>query len=64
MLRWRKSSYSGGQGNCVEVGSSPASPVVGLRDSKSPERGHLGVTPEVFAAFIADIKNGRRDLDA
>ncbi|MGW6928581.1 DUF397 domain-containing protein [Lentzea sp. NPDC054927] len=31
MTRWRKSSYSGSDGNCVEVGRG-----VGVRDSKSP----------------------------
>jgi len=34
----------------------------GIRDSKSPERGHLAVTLKVFAAFLADVKAGRRDL--
>ncbi|MET8758426.1 DUF397 domain-containing protein [Lentzea sp. NPDC004782] len=29
--RWRKSSYSASDGNCVEVGRG-----VGVRDSKSP----------------------------
>ncbi|MFD4636698.1 DUF397 domain-containing protein [Lentzea sp. NPDC058436] len=31
MTRWRKSSYSASDGNCVEVGRG-----VGIRDSKSP----------------------------
>jgi hypothetical protein len=31
MTRWRKSSYSGSDGNCVEVGRG-----VGIRDSKAP----------------------------
>ncbi|MGI5499493.1 DUF397 domain-containing protein [Lentzea sp. CA-135723] len=31
MTRWRKSSYSASDGNCVEVGRG-----VGVRDSKSP----------------------------
>ncbi|WP_308436366.1 DUF397 domain-containing protein [Lentzea cavernae] len=29
--RWRKSSYSANDGNCVEVGRG-----IGIRDSKSP----------------------------
>ncbi|MFD4668349.1 DUF397 domain-containing protein [Lentzea sp. NPDC058450] len=31
MTRWRKSSFSASDGNCVEVGRG-----VGVRDSKSP----------------------------
>lgn len=31
MTRWRKSSYSASDGNCVEVGRG-----VGVRDSKHP----------------------------
>jgi hypothetical protein len=34
----------------------------GIRDSKSPERGHLAVELDAFAAFLADIKASRRDL--
>jgi hypothetical protein len=62
LLTWRKARASAATGDCVEVGSSPASPVVGLRDSKSPERGHLAVELDAFAAFLADVKAGRRDL--
>jgi len=59
-LSWRKASRSGSQGgNCVEVGTTSAGHVAGIRDSKSPERGHLAVTPEVFSAFLAAIKAGR-----
>jgi Domain of unknown function (DUF397) len=60
---WRKARASGSNGgNCVEVGSSPASAVVGLRDSKRPEAGHLAVDRAVFAALLARIKNGQYDL--
>jgi Domain of unknown function (DUF397) len=62
MLNWKKSSYSGGQGNCVEVGTTDSGSVAGIRDSKAPERGHLAVDPEVFGAFLADAKGGRLDL--
>jgi hypothetical protein len=62
MLNWRKSSYSGGQGNCVEVGTTATGSVAGIRDSKSPERGYLAVEPEAFGAFLADVKWGKRDL--
>jgi hypothetical protein len=62
-LAWRKASRSGNGGeNCVEVGTTSAGRVAGIRDSKSPERGHLGITPEAFGAFLADVKAGKRDM--
>jgi hypothetical protein len=60
-LIWRKAKASASNGECVEVGTSTGT-VAGIRDSKSPERGHLAVTPEVFALFLASVKNGRYDL--
>jgi hypothetical protein len=36
--------------------------LAGIRDSKSPERGHLAVTPVVLAAFMTSVKAGRLDL--
>ena len=60
-LNWRKASKSGNGGaECVEVAA--ATGFTGIRDSKSPERGHLAVTPEVFAVLLADAKHGRFDL--
>ena len=35
-INWRKSSYSGDQGNCVEVGNAPAAVLV--RDTKQGVR--------------------------
>ncbi|MET8756299.1 DUF397 domain-containing protein [Lentzea sp. NPDC004782] len=46
MTTWRKSSYSGGGNNCVEVGRS-----VGIRDSKTPQT-HLPVSPDAWSAFL------------
>jgi hypothetical protein len=63
-MEWRKARLSGAQNGCVSVAFSSEGRVMGLiRDSKSPERGHLTTNRAAFAAFIADIKNGRRDLD-
>jgi hypothetical protein len=56
---WRKSSYSGGGNNCVEVARATA---VGVRDSKSPEDGHLTFTPQTWNAFLAEVKLGTYDL--
>lgn len=62
-LRWSKSSFSGGNGsNCVEIGTTAAGRCAGIRDSKSPERGHLAVTPDMLGALLAEVKAGRLDL--
>jgi hypothetical protein len=57
-LTWRKAKASATNGNCVEVGTTAAGRVAAIRDSKAPERGHLAVRPEVFAALVARIKRG------
>jgi hypothetical protein len=55
---WRKSSYSGGNeggSNCVEVASSGGQ--LAVRDSKSPGRGELAVSPAEWRAFLACLKD-------
>jgi uncharacterized protein DUF397 len=57
---WRKSSYSGGAGNCVEIaGNLPGA--VGVRDSKDPAGPALVFTPRTWRAFVAKVKNGGFD---
>lgn len=57
---WRKSSYSGGAGNCVEIaGDLPGA--VGVRDSKDPAGPALVFTPRTWRAFVAQVKNGGFD---
>lgn len=51
---WHKSSYSGQNGSCVEV--AVADPVVGVRDSKKADAGHLIVPSARWATFIAAVK--------
>ncbi|WNV90625.1 DUF397 domain-containing protein [Umezawaea sp. Da 62-37] len=51
--QWHRSSHSGGNSNCVEV--ARASDVVGIRDSKNPEAGHLTVPRAAWAAFVATV---------
>ncbi|MBB5807498.1 hypothetical protein F4560_007266 [Saccharothrix ecbatanensis] len=57
---WRKSSRSAGSGECVEI-ARPGAPIVGLRDSKNPQAGHLRVSGPAFAAFLNVIKADRLD---
>ena len=52
---WRKSSYSGQSGNCVEVARNlPA--LVAIRDSKSPNGPNLLVSPETWRAFLLTLR--------
>jgi Domain of unknown function (DUF397) len=58
---WRKAARStSGNGGCVEVaGNLPG--VTAIRDSKRPADGAHIVGREAFAAFLADVKDGRYD---
>jgi hypothetical protein len=59
-LRWRKSRASGsGGGQCIEVASDRTATFV--RDTKSRERGHITVTHQAFAEFVARVKRGELD---
>ena len=57
--QWRKSSYSGNTGNCVEV--SVTESVVAVRDSKDLGRPQLAFTPAEWQAFAAIVKTGEFD---
>jgi hypothetical protein len=61
-LIWKKARASSSQNGCVEVGTTAAGPAAGIRDSKSPERGHIAVTPASLAALLGDVKAGKLDL--
>jgi hypothetical protein len=54
---WRKSSYSGGSGNCVEI-ANDLSGAVAIRDSKNPTGSTLVFTTRAWRAFVAGVKNG------
>ncbi|MFF3762504.1 DUF397 domain-containing protein [Streptomyces sp. NPDC001922] len=54
---WRKSSYSGGQGDCVEIAASVSS-VAHVRDSKDREGPVLTFSGDAWRAFIADVSAG------
>jgi hypothetical protein len=58
--RWRKSSYSSGNGgNCVEV--ADLSGAVAVRDSKNPAGGILRFSPGEWRGFLTAVK--RNELD-
>jgi hypothetical protein len=54
--RWRKSTRSFCNGECVEV--RWVEPLVELRDSKDPAGPILRFAPEEWAAFLQAIKGG------
>ncbi|RAS69866.1 uncharacterized protein DUF397 [Lentzea atacamensis] len=54
MTRWRKSSYSASDGNCVEVGRG-----VGVRDSKAPSV-ELPLTSHQWTSFLELVVAIRR----
>jgi Domain of unknown function (DUF397) len=58
---WRKSSYSGNTGNCVEVCTSEPG-TVAVRDSKNVPGPELAVNGHAWSAFAQGIKHGEFDL--
>ncbi|MFI6758503.1 DUF397 domain-containing protein [Micromonospora sp. NPDC050417] len=55
--RWRKSSRSNSQGQCVEVADNLVG-VVGVRDSKDVAGPTLMVGRAGWAAFVVGVKSG------
>ena len=54
---WTKSSYSTGNGACVEV-KSPVSHAIAVRDSKVPEGRTLAFAPDSWTAFLSEVSRG------
>lgn len=57
---WRKSSYSGANGNCVEFASFGAD-AVAVRNSRDPEGAVLFFDRAEMGAFLAAVKGGELD---
>ncbi|MFF9096301.1 DUF397 domain-containing protein [Streptomyces sp. NPDC014776] len=53
---WTKSSYSTGNGACVEI-KSPVVAAMAVRDSKVPQGPILSFPAEAWSAFVASVKS-------
>jgi hypothetical protein len=58
--RWRKSSRSGAQNDCVELVVARLGAAV--RDSKNPEAGHVSFATTGWDVFMGVVKQGRLDV--
>ncbi|MFD7415215.1 DUF397 domain-containing protein [Kitasatospora purpeofusca] len=56
-VNWRKSTFSGETGACVEVADGVPG-VLPVRDSKDPLGPSLLFTSEAWAAFVAGVRAG------
>ncbi|CAL9294861.1 MULTISPECIES: DUF397 domain-containing protein [unclassified Streptomyces] len=54
---WTKSSYSGGNGACVEV-KSPVVASIAVRDSKVPAGPSITFVPGAWNAFVREVGAG------
>ena len=54
--RWRRSRYSGSNGNCVETAG--AGQGIAVRDSKDPEGPRLVFKASAWRIFAATLKGG------
>ncbi|WP_406098088.1 DUF397 domain-containing protein [Kitasatospora purpeofusca] len=57
MRSWRKSTYSNGQGDCIEVADGSAD-IVPVRDSKDPDGPTLAFTTTAWTSFLTAIHTG------
>lgn len=51
---WRRSKYSGSNGNCVEIGAD--GPAVLVRDTRDRAGALLAFTPDVWRRFAATLR--------
>jgi hypothetical protein len=57
--QWRKSSYSGNTGNCIEV--TGLGPAIAVRDSKNPVGSVLTFPPSAWRRFTKDFNGSQRE---
>lgn len=52
-LHWFKSSYSDGEGECLEIAPTPTA--IHIRDSKNPTAQALQITPTTWTEFLNSL---------
>lgn len=62
LMNWRKATYSGNGGNCIEVANG--STMVAVRDSNDQDGTRLAVSPEVWRALTRRIQHDSKALQA
>ena len=61
-MLWRKSSYSNGQANCVEIAAlSGGRTTVVVRDSKAPEGPALTFSAQAWQQFACSLRGDAKD---
>ncbi|WP_316529318.1 DUF397 domain-containing protein [Kitasatospora brasiliensis] len=55
--KWRKSTYSNGQGGCIEVADGYTR-VMPVRDSKDPDGPALIFAAEAWGSFVSAVRGG------
>jgi hypothetical protein len=60
-MRWRKSSYSGNNGTCVEMSTDVAGDTILVRNSTSPHVPPMSFSTAEMSAFILGVKAGEFD---
>jgi hypothetical protein len=58
---WRKSSYTAGNGNCVEVAAIPGTHGIAVRDSKNTDFPAARLTRSTWSAFVTAVAVGALD---
>ncbi|MFD6361225.1 DUF397 domain-containing protein [Streptomyces roseolus] len=57
-LTWTKSSFSGGNNDCVEVARDQLDGIMPVRDSKMPAGPALAPSAGAWSAFVDSVKDG------
>ncbi len=62
--KWKKSSFSGEGGNCVEMRFQPGSngEAIEVRNSNRPDAGTIAFTRDEIAAWVKGAQAGEFDL--
>lgn len=53
--QWRKSTHSNHERSCVEVAENLPH-VVAVRDSKTPDKGHIAIPIAAFTALVKSVR--------